>query len=538
MTYQLFDRTIIGDREEAIGFITNILEASTEYSIIGTTIDGTILLWNAGARLIYGYEPREVIGLANAAMLYAPAEDTIHRLQHTFMFAQQQGKWEGMVQRVRKNGTTFPARVVITPRRNTRGEIIGFLTISKDFTNDISLAELKTVEHQLQEKNAELQVHYLQAQKANYLKSEFLANMSHEFRTPLNGIIGFTELLHDEILGQVTDEQKTCLLDILASSKHLLQLINDVLDLTKVEAGRMVFLPEPVLLDTLVKNVENLLRPQIANKRLQLPTLIDPALPIVVIDPAKFKQVLYNYLSNAIKFTPDEGKICIHIIADSADTFKLAVEDTGVGIQPKDIEHLFVAFQQLDSSSSKKYQGTGLGLALTKRLIEAQGGYVGVQSIPQKGSTFFAVLPRITETTLPTQQQQNWCLPEASPSSPSILIIDDDTNDQNRLARICSEAGYHIDIAATGAQALTICQQKRFTAITLDLILPDMDGWDVLRSIRTQPPNQHTAIIVTTMIKEKGVGAGFTIHDVLVKPIQAEEFLHALHRLKVPEEHL
>jgi signal transduction histidine kinase len=241
-----------------------------------------------------------------------------------------------------------------------------------------------------------LQKQQEESRKANQSKSEFLANMSHELRTPLNGIIGFSELLHDEAAGPLSDEQKDYLGDVLASARHLLSLINDVLDLTKVEAGKMDFHPEPVQLQDVVGEVVNILRPLVTRKRISLTHAIDLTLTGITIDPAKFKQVLYNYLSNAIKFTPDGGKVRISIEPVGADAFLLEVQDTGMGIQPEDIGRLFVEFQQLDTSTTKKYQGTGLGLALTKRIVEAQGGSVDVRSTPGQGSIFLAIFPRVT----------------------------------------------------------------------------------------------------------------------------------------------
>jgi|GEM_PF-5148598 len=232
------------------------------------------------------------------------------------------------------------------------------------------------------------------AEVANRLKSEFLANMSHELRTPLNGIIGFTQLIHSEKAGPISTEQKEYLEDISSSAAHLLQLINDILDLAKIESGKMTFHPEPVNLTILCNEVTESVFSLIRNKHIHLDVNIDTSLTGVIIDPRKFKQVLYNFLSNAVKFTLEAGKIKIHIYPFGTNQFKLEVSDNGIGIRPADLNKLFIAFQQLDSGLSKKYQGTGLGLALTQHIVEAQGGYVGVDSTYGKGSTFYAILPR------------------------------------------------------------------------------------------------------------------------------------------------
>ncbi|HJT23422.1 MAG TPA: HAMP domain-containing sensor histidine kinase, partial [bacterium] len=238
--------------------------------------------------------------------------------------------------------------------------------------------------------------------EANRLKSEFLANMSHELRTPLNGIIGFSEMISDGKAGGISPTQKKYLDYILTSSRHLLQLINDVLDLAKVESGKFEFKAEPVALEKLVGEAREVLRALATQKEIQIQVSVDLSLQKVVLDPSKFKQVLYNYLSNALKFTPEGGRVQIRVAPEGADFFRLEVEDSGIGIKPEDTGRLFVEFQQLDAGASKKYQGTGLGLALTKRIVESQGGRVGMSSQPGKGSVFYAVLPRHAPPTSPS----------------------------------------------------------------------------------------------------------------------------------------
>jgi signal transduction histidine kinase len=244
----------------------------------------------------------------------------------------------------------------------------------------------------------DLDIEKRRAQEANRMKSEFLANMSHELRTPLNAIIGFAKLMAYGKVGPVSPQHQEFLADILKSSNHLLQLINDVLDLAKVEAGKMEFHPESIDLAHLVGEVRDILRAVAAGKQIHVATEIDPSCRALTLDPAKLKQVLYNYLSNALKFTHERGDVVIRIRAEDAQHVRIEVEDSGIGIEPADQKLLFTEFRQLDSGAAKRYQGTGLGLALTRRIVEAQGGRVGVTSAPGRGSAFFAVLPRIAPT--------------------------------------------------------------------------------------------------------------------------------------------
>ena len=254
-------------------------------------------------------------------------------------------------------------------------------------------AELQVMQLELHAKNQELVDQNRRVEHTTRLKSEFLANMSHELRTPLNAIIGFSELMHDEKVGKVAENHKEYLGDVLTSAQHLLQLINDVLDLAKVESGKMEFHYAPTDIRKIIGEVCDVLRTLMSRTRMEVTVEVDEGLDRVLVDSSKLKQVLYNYLSNALKFSPEGGQVRVRARQEGPDAYRIEVEDKGIGIKPEDIPRLFAEFQQLDTSASKKYQGTGLGLALTKRIVEAQGGRVGVSSTSGRGSIFYAVLP-------------------------------------------------------------------------------------------------------------------------------------------------
>jgi PAS domain S-box-containing protein len=425
-------------------------------------------------------------------------------------------------------GGNHPAGLVLSASssviRNKDGVSFGAVTTFHDITHQKQVAA--------QEKRAaELELRQKQAEEASRLKSEFLANMSHELRTPLNAIIGFAELLHDGRVGPVEPRQQEFLEDILTSGRHLLQLINDILDLSKVEAGKMDFFPEEVDVRRVFSEVVSILRSTAAAKRIAVDVTVEPEIAKVTIDAARLKQVLYNYLSNALKFTPEGGAVKVIAACESDDSWQLRVEDNGVGIAPADLDRLFVEFQQLESGITKSHGGTGLGLALTKRLVEAQGGSVGVESELGAGSRFHAVLPRQWDGVV-TPPRLDVTSP-ADRGAPVILVVDDDPNDRQTIEAALVEAGYRVESAATGARAIEMLAERRYDAVTLDIILPDMTGLDVLASLRSNDKHPDVPVIVITVVKEHAA-AGFVVSGVLPKPIDANELLSILGRAGVP----
>jgi PAS domain S-box-containing protein len=384
------------------------------------------------------------------------------------------------------------------------------------------VSDRQHLEEQLRDQNLALEETNRRVEAANRMKSEFLANMSHELRSPLNGIIGFSELLGDGRLGPVTERQTEVLGRVLNSAKHLLQLINDVLDLSKVEAGHLEFHPETLSSSKLIQEVTGILGGLAAAKRIRIETGIAPEVATVVTDPGRLKQVLYNYVSNALKFTGEGGLVRVNLKAEGPGDFRLEVSDTGVGISAEDIEKLFVEFRQLDSGKAKRFQGTGLGLALTKRIVEAQGGRVGVESTPGVGSTFFVVLPRTggCRTSEPVM------------AAPRILIIEDERIERSCLGRILQKEGFTVETAETCAEAVARCRHTAFDAITLDLLLPDGNGNQLLNEIRSIEQNRTTPVIVISMVEE--LEEALTgIQEFLRKPVRREELLAALERAGV-----
>jgi PAS domain S-box-containing protein len=349
-----------------------LLEGAPDAMVI-VNAKGNIHLVNVEMERLFGYTRGELVG--SPLQIVIP-ERYRERHQH------QWGSYVGApkvrtmgsdleLSGLRKDGSEFPVEIRLSPI-----ELRGQMFVSGAI-RDVS--ERKRLEEKTQE--------------ASRLKSEFLANMSHELRTPLNAIIGFAELMHRGKVGPMADEHHEFIGDILTSARHLLRLINDVLDVAKIESGKLEMHVETVDLGALITEVREILRGLAATKHLAIASAIEPGAATIVADPTRLKQVLYNFLSNAIKFTPDSGRIEVRVVA-AGEHVRIEVEDTGIGIAEVDLPKLFIEFQQLDASTGKRYQGTGLGLALVKRVVEAHGGRVEVTSVVGKGSVFVAVIPR------------------------------------------------------------------------------------------------------------------------------------------------
>jgi PAS domain S-box-containing protein len=358
--------------------------------VIATDAGGNVTRMNRVAEALTGWPLREAAGRPLGEIFRICSEETGQWLPNPVERVLRDGEVAVLTNHhalIGRDGSTRPVADCAAPIRDHEGHTRGLVLVFRDMT-----AERNAQAERLQA--VELGAENRRVQEASRLKSVFFANMSHELRTPLNAIIGFSELINDEAAGPITLRQREYLDNVLTSGRHLLQLISDVLDLSKVEAGKLTFHPEPTDPRALLSEAAATLRPTVTARGVQLVTHVDPGMSELVIDPSRAKQVLYNFLSNAIKFTAAGGRVDARIVADGPDCFRIEVSDTGIGIAPQDLPRLFVEFEQLDDATGERHAGTGLGLALTRRLVEAQGGEVGVTSVLGQGSVFHARLPR------------------------------------------------------------------------------------------------------------------------------------------------
>ncbi|HET6719167.1 MAG TPA: response regulator, partial [Rhodocyclaceae bacterium] len=392
-----------------------------------------------------------------------------------------------------------------------------------------------------------------EAEEANRIKSEFLANMSHELRTPLNAIIGFSEVLKDGLAGDLPPQQHEFVTDIFTSGRHLLSLINDILDLSKVEAGKMELDLEGADVATLLSNSLSVIKEKAAAHGIVLRQEIQAPLPPICVDPRKTKQIIYNLLSNAVKFTADHGAVTLRArrasraeignwaagqpnrmrlplpINQFTDFLEIEVEDTGIGISPEDAPRLFKPFSQLDSSLSRRFEGTGLGLAMVMKMAQLHGGTVAVASEPGKGSRFTVWLP--WRTTEPATIPATVAPPPASDNRQALVLEDND--EAAALVRLQLEAeGLQVRRVGSAEAALELLATERPCVIVLDILLPDMDGWDFLARIK-QPgsPWADTPVVICSIVADPRRGFSLGAAQVLQKPVGRDELAAALSRL-------
>jgi signal transduction histidine kinase/DNA-binding response OmpR family regulator len=365
---------------------------------------------------------------------------------------------------------------------------------------------------------------------ASQAKSDFLASMSHELRTPLSAILGFSDLMRHE---PAERDQVRVPLEwvehIHRGGGHLLALINDVLDLSKVEAGRLDLRRERIELGTAITELLDGVRPLADRKRLQL--VADVQAVSVIADRGRLRQILYNLLSNAIKFTPNDGCVRVEVRA-SADEVRISVVDTGVGIAPGDLARVFDEFRQVGAHEARE-GGTGLGLALSRRLVEAHGGRIELESTLGLGSRFTLSFPN-TPIEEPTADPVTMVVPRAAIAGrddPGVLVIEDDPSALRLLREYLEPVGYRVRAASDGAQGLALAREHRPAAIVLDVLLPTIDGWEVLRRLKDDPDLRDIPVIVVTVIDEREVGLALGAVDYLVKPVGRSALIDCLRRI-------
>jgi len=503
------------DNEERLRLI---IDGVKEYGIFGLDPSGHVTSWNTGAERIKGYSEADILGRHFSLFYPNQARDTAP--PHALQVATREGRYEEEAWRQRRDGSLFWANVVITAQRDASGTLRGFSKITRDITDRRNAeAALRTAREE--------------AENASRAKSEFLSRMSHELRTPLNSILGFAQLLE---MDQGTPAQQAQVRHILRAGRHLLGLINEVLDIARIESGRLALNPEPLALRPLLQEVSLLLSPQATAADIQLHLPGDLPLSLnVQADRQRLVQVLLNLLSNAIKYNQRGGQVEVQVTADSREV-ALSVIDNGPGIAPEDLQRLFTPFERLGAAASE-VEGTGLGLALSKSLLEQMDGSLSVHSEPGQGSTFRLTLPRAQAGNVALLAEVAAPRPATSALAPPehplrVLCIEDNLSSLALIETLLARwPQVQVISAMQGQLGLDLAWQHRPEVILLDLDLPDLSGREVLTRLRRQARSAATPVLLITadasaVTQRELQAAGATA--VLSKPLHVPTFLATL----------
>ena len=548
----------------------SLLEASVD-SLVTIGSDGRIMDVNSATEMFTGYSRNELIG-TDVSIYFTEPERAIAGYQQVFRDGIIRD-YELAIQN--SDGRIIPVLYNASVYRDNAGEVIGVFAAARDITErkraeqelhilnkeltrrseTLSVAnselvaqkrELSAQASELNEQNVELEMQKRQLAESNRLKTSFLSNMSHELRTPLNSVIALSGVLNRRLAGKVPEEEYSYLDVIERNGKQLLSLINDILDLSRIEAGRDDIEFNRFNPRELIAEVVELIHPQANQKNISLRYRDGNDLPLIKSDYKKCRHILQNLVANAVKFTEQGG---VEISAEEFDEYvQIAVSDTGIGIDQEYIPHIFDEFRQADGSSSRKYGGTGLGLAIAKKYTEMLGGNIGVESTPGKGSTFIFNLPlQFTSVQENVEMYANQLksinstfIGDINSKDKTILLVEDAEAVIIQMKDILVHQGYNIMVARNGNEALEQIEHQVPDAMILDLMMPEVDGFEVLKRIRSQEKTEHLPVIILTAKYITKEELAFLKHNSIYQVIQKgdvnkEQLLGTVARMMFPE---
>lgn len=409
----------------------------------------------------------------------------------------------------------------------------------------------ENLEKKVMERTEEFEKINKELERANQIKGRFIANMSHELRTPLNSILGFSDVLIERTFGDLSENQERYIRyirNIYSSGKHLLELINNILDIAKIEAGKYEMVYETFSVDVVIGEVINIMKSFAEDRFIEIEVSIGKGISIITADRVKLKQILYNLISNAIKFTPEGGMVTVDVAKEEnidgrypwappgLEFVKFLIQDTGVGIGPEDKERIFDEFEQVNSSFSRKYGGAGLGLALTKKLVELHGGNITVESNLGEGSTFMFLIPVTSPVeAIPTETLEAVSLsfPWMKEEAPLILVVEDDLSTAELLTLHLTQSGYKVAHAFDGEEALEKAKTLKPFVITLDVMLPKKDGWEVLQELKSDQKTSDIPVIIHSIVDNKDLAFALGATDYLLKPLDKEALISKLEEITI-----
>ena len=503
----------------------HLVQGMRDCALFSLDAGGRVSTWNLGAELIHGHPADDILGV-EFAHLFTDADARVGSPDRILGAVRAQGSTTEECWMVRSDSSRFWADVVVTAIHED-GTFSGYAVLVRDISS--AKAHLDS----LQETNTRLS-------QASRLKSDFLAKMSHELRTPLTAMLGFSDVLLKGLDGELSAIQQEDVSRIRRSGLAILELINDILDLSKIESGRMTLRLETLEMTTLANSVVGNLGKLADDKGLYLVTDFADAALEVVADPMRVSQVLTNLIGNAIKFTERGGVTVRGTLGPSHVRFD--VRDTGVGIAPEAVGMIWDEFRQGDTGAMS-HSGTGLGLAISRRLVNMQGGSIGVESNPDGGSCFWFTLPR-PQGAPPVERRRRANDSEASPVAPGtvvapaesrelILIVEDDDGTRNMISRRLKEAGFRTVEAGGGAQAISAARELRPAVITLDMVMPSVDGWTVLAALRDDPRTRDIPVVVASIVDDREMAISLGAADYVPKPFPVDDLLGSVERLLV-----
>jgi PAS domain S-box-containing protein len=496
-----------------------LVQEATDYAIFMIDVDGFILSWNDGAERLKQFTSKEAIG-QNFAMLYRQEDIKERRPERNLKLAQDRGRHEEQWWRKKKDGTLFWADVVMTPIRTKKGELLGFSKIVRDLTSK------KHTEDELRAAKAS-------AEEANSLKTIFVANMSHEIRTPLGAILGFSEILKD---ADCSTQDRILATEVIErNGKILLRLIEDILDISKIEAGKLEIEIGEVTIRPLAIDVLTLFEKRASDKGISLNLQADTDVPETICsDPLRLRQILSNVIGNAVKFT-ERGAVTVQIHCRKMDHpssfgIEFIVTDTGAGLTEKERNGLFAPFSQADSTATRKFGGTGLGLALSRRLANKLGGdVILLDNQSPAGCTFKISISSMNRSKAKLIVKEPQPDKIANPPSPeqirkiadkNVLVVDDSADNRALIQVLLRKWGIECDFASNGAEAVEIAMNKSYDLILMDIQMPILDGNQAMRKLRDlKYEGQIVALTAHAMSEEKSKAYDAGCDDYLIKPI-------------------
>jgi PAS domain S-box-containing protein len=510
-----------------------LVEGVSDYAIFMLDVDGTVATWNTGAARIKGYRGEEIIGQHFRKFYPEEAVESAWP-EHELRVAAAEGRFVDEGWRIRKGGSKFWAHVTITALRDDENRLRGFAKLTRDLTER---KRTEALEASGAERDALLEAERnarMLAQRTARMKDEFLATLSHELRTPLNAILGWSQLLRTRSNPEPTELHRGMEV-IERNARAQVRLIDDLLDLSRIMAGRFRLDVQEVSLVEIVKGVLDSIEPTAQNKGVRLESILDPKSVIVSGDPGRLQQIFWNLLSNAIKFTSKGGKVQV-LLQRVNSHIEFSVSDTGIGIPPDFLPHVFERFSQKDSSTHREFGGLGLGLAISKQLVDLHGGSIQAKSLGEgHGATFVVVLPLIilgkerhaSHRVHPTAAEISDSLPVPKIDGVRALIVDDEADALELIRRVLENQGASVTTVGSGEEALRWLETSQPDVIISDIGMPGMDGYQFMRLMRAaEPKNRRTPALALTAFarpddRKQAILAGYQAH--LAKPFDMAE---------------